>query len=131
MLTPRLIAPHRNTGYERALAPEEAIALITQGRVQDLQWYIEKGSNPHLAATDSRSRLWEWRFFSAYYSAVVDADIQPLLDLATASCPAPMTPGKRRRKQKTEQAHRIAASVVTSAVFLTAAERLTEAETFL
>ncbi|MFD5497378.1 hypothetical protein ACFWH4_31940 [Streptomyces sp. NPDC127091] len=44
MLTPRLIAPHRNTGYERTLAPEEAIALVTQGRVQDLEWYIKKGS---------------------------------------------------------------------------------------
>ncbi|MER6709224.1 DUF4365 domain-containing protein [Streptomyces fumanus] len=131
LLTPRLIAPHRNTGYERILAPEEAIALITQGRVQDLQWYIEKDSNPDLAAADSGSRLWEWRFFSAYYSAVMDADIQPLLDLAAAACPAPMTPGKRRRKQRTEQAHRIAACVVTSAVFLTAAERLTEAETLL
>ncbi|MFJ9988047.1 DUF4365 domain-containing protein [Streptomyces globisporus] len=130
LLTPRLIAPHRNTGYERALAPEEAIALITQGRVQDLQWYIEEGFNPHLAAADSRSRVWEWRFFSAYYNAVVDSDIQPLLDLAVAACPASTT-GKRRGKQQAEQAYRIAASVVTSATFLTAGERLTEAETLL
>jgi hypothetical protein len=130
LLTPRLIAPHRNTGYERTLAPEEAIALITQGRVQDLEWYIKKGSNPQMAGADNRSRLWEWRFFSAYHDAVVESNIQPLLDLATATCPAPLTPGKRR-KRKPEQAHRIAASVVAGAVFLTAAERLTEAEALL
>ncbi|WSD92740.1 DUF4365 domain-containing protein (plasmid) [Streptomyces canus] len=129
LLTPRLIAPHRNTGFERTLAPEEAIALITQGRTQDLQWYIEKGSNPHLARADSRSHLWEWRFFSAYHDAVVDSNIQPLLDLARATCPTPPTPGER--KPKPEQAHRIAASVVTGAVFLTATERLAEAEALL
>jgi hypothetical protein len=129
LLTPRLIAPHRNTGFERTLAPEEAIALITQGRTQDLQWYIEKGSNPHLAGADSRSHLWEWRFFSAYHDAVVDSNIQPLLDLARATCPTPPTPGER--KPKPEQAHRIAASVVTGAVFLTATERLAEAEALL
>lgn len=131
LLTPRLIAPHRNTSYERTLAPEEAIALVTQGRAQDLEWYIKKGSNPQLAGADSRSRLWEWRFFSAYYSAAVDADIQPLLNLATATCPAPLATSKRPKKRKTEQAHRIAASVVTGAVFLTAAERLAEAEALL
>jgi hypothetical protein len=48
LLTPRLIAPHRNTSYERTLAPEEAIALITQGRERDLQWYARKGANPRM-----------------------------------------------------------------------------------
>ncbi|MYV40192.1 DUF4365 domain-containing protein [Streptomyces sp. SID1328] len=129
LLTPRLIAPHRNTSFERTLAPEEAIALVTQGRVQDLKWYIEKGSNPQLAGADSRSRLWEWRFFSAYHDAVVDSNFQPLLDLARDACPAPPTPGERKRKP--EQTHRIAASVVTGAAFLTATERLEEAEALL
>ncbi|MFD6750887.1 hypothetical protein, partial [Streptomyces anthocyanicus] len=94
-----------------------------------MQWYIEKGANPHLAAADSSSQLWEWRFFSAYYDAVVDSDFEPLLDLARASCPAPPTTATRRPKP--EQAQRTAGSVVASAVFLTAAERLAEAEVLL
>ncbi|WP_406281474.1 DUF4365 domain-containing protein [Streptomyces sp. NBC_00209] len=129
LLTPRLIAPHRNTGFERTLASEEAIALITQGRIQDLQWYVEEGSNPRLAGADSGSKLWEWRFYSAYHDAVVDSRIQPLLDLARTTCPTPPTPGERKPKQ--EQAHRIAAVVVASAALLTAAERLAEAEALL
>ncbi|MGA4980336.1 DUF4365 domain-containing protein [Streptomyces cinereoruber] len=129
LVTPRLIAPHRNTSYGRTLAPEEAIALITQGRERDLRWYARKGANPRMVEAGPSARGWEWRFFSAYRQAVSTEDLQPLLDLSAATRPTQKT--TRKRKKKGAQTHRIAACAVAAAVFLTAVERLEEAEAIL
>ena len=41
---PRLVAPHRNTGFGTAIDPEQAVALLAQGRVRDLFIFADKHS---------------------------------------------------------------------------------------
>ena len=42
LLVPRLVAPHRNAGFGAAIGPEEAVALLVQGRVGDFELFAEK-----------------------------------------------------------------------------------------
>ncbi len=117
LLTPRLIAPHPNTGHRRTLEPEEAIALVTQGRLWDLQGFVRDGRNPKLESASARSRDWRWRFFAAYRSLVQEGDLGPLIQLAVTTS---QTKSKR-------PGYEIAASAVTAAVALVDVERWDEA----
>lgn len=123
LLAPRLIAPHPNTGHKRTLEPEEAVALLTQGRMSDLQWFVHESRNPKLAGATATSRDWGWRFFAAYRELVTTGDRGPILKLAAATT--------RRRKPKKEQPYRIGACAVTAAVALIDAELWDEAQAVL
>jgi hypothetical protein len=122
LLTPRLIAPHPNTGYKRTLEPEEAVALLTQGRIADLERFAHEGHNPKLASAAATSRDWGWRFFAAYRELVTTGDRGLILKLAS------MATNRRRRK---EQSYRIGACAVTAAVALIDVELWDEAQAVL
>lgn len=73
LLAPRLVAPHPNSGTSREIGPEEAVALLAQGRVRDLYASVER----HAAVPDlenARSHNdWRWRFV-AYLDRLVSGD---------------------------------------------------------
>jgi len=75
LIAPRLIAPHRNAGFSRPVSPEEAIALLVQCRVRD----VEEFSRRHRKVPDiekaASSQDWRWRFFSALAAAVLNGDL--------------------------------------------------------
>ncbi|WP_413755061.1 DUF4365 domain-containing protein [Streptomyces sp. MMBL 11-3] len=117
LIAPRLIAPHPNAGRDRVLAPEEAIALVSQGRADEFQFYLD--ANPALAELDQQTG-WRWRFLHACLRALEDEDVTALLEL-TAD---PVTRHHRH-------SYRRAAAAVACAVFLADAERWQEAESVL
>jgi Domain of unknown function (DUF4365)/HEAT repeats len=74
LLVPRLVAPHPNTGFETVIGPEEAVALLTQGRVRQ----FEEFSNRHDAVPGldeaAASKDWRWRFVAALGRLFVEGD---------------------------------------------------------
>ncbi len=78
LLAPRLVAPHRNAGYESVVQPEEALALCTQGRFVDLERFSEKhGSVPDLHQPYS-GHDWRWSFVRAFWTWVAEDDLEAL-----------------------------------------------------
>lgn len=79
MMTPRLVAPHGNRNPDSISAPQ-AIGLLVQMRLHDLgRWQaVEHRLLRDDAATSSD---WQWRFYAALHSALLDDDIEPLGEL--------------------------------------------------
>ncbi|MEU2120078.1 DUF4365 domain-containing protein [Streptomyces sp. NPDC016459] len=117
LVVPRLIAPNPNTGDSRVLEPEEAIALVSQGRARELKRYV--GANPPLQREDQQTG-WRWRFLHAYRRAVEHGDVSALVELAAAD-----------DSRHAKHAYRRAAAAVACAVFLADGERWDEAENAL
>lgn len=86
LLTPRLIAPHANTGYERSPEPEEYLALLVRRRSHQLGSYKRKF--PDLAdSTKLRGHSdWRWRFV-AEVENWLEFDDSEGLKAALASAP--------------------------------------------
>lgn len=117
LVAPRLIAPHPNTGHDRVLEPEEAIALVSQGRASDLERYAD--ANPPLQQLEQQTG-WRWRFLHAYIRAVEDRNTAALMELAAA-----------KESAHPKHTYRRPAVAVACAVFLAEAERWDEAENAL
>jgi hypothetical protein len=115
LVVPRLVAPHRNAGFAAAIGPEEAVALLVQGRLRDFEQFAEShDSVPGLDEAGS-SRDWRWRFVAAVGRRVTQGEAT---DLAAAVDDAP-TPASRT------------AACVATACALMDAERHDEAVTLL
>jgi hypothetical protein len=115
LLVPRLVGPHRNAGFGAAIGPEEAVALLVQGRVRDFELFAEKhDSVPGLDEAGS-STDWGWRFVAAVGRRVTTGEATALA-AAVEDAPTP--------------ASRTAACVVTACA-LTEAERHDEAVALL
>lgn len=70
LIAPRLIAPHRNSGFSDKIGPLEAISLLCEGRIRDLDIFTEKQSTTPSPADALTSKDWLWRFYGALYLAV-------------------------------------------------------------
>jgi Domain of unknown function (DUF4365) len=72
LLVPRLVAPHRNTGFGTVIGPEQAVALLAQGRVRDLEIFAE--THDAVPALDDAevSTDWPWRFVAALGRLLID-----------------------------------------------------------
>jgi hypothetical protein len=115
LLVPRLVAPHRNAGFAAAIGPEEAVALLVQGRVADFEQFAEKhDSVPGLDDAGS-SKDWRWRFVAAIGRRVTTGEATALA-AAVEDAPTP--------------ASRTAACVVTACALMDA-ERHDEAVALL
>lgn len=126
LIAPRLIAP-RDRQYDRTLQPEEAIALLTAGRLNELDRYRQKrvfiqgqvapaDKNKDLVSASSQSKDWRWRLFHAVHAFAAERDVTPAVDLATSTTAASDQPIERR-----------AAATIVAAAALMDAERWTEA----
>jgi hypothetical protein len=86
LLAPRLVAPHRNSGYKRAIGAEEAVALVAQGRLRDLQAFGEQQTSvPEPSTEASRSPDWGWRFVGALWCWLVEHDSIALESVITTA----------------------------------------------
>ena len=81
LIAPRLIAPHRNLGYESPIEPEEAIALICQGRLADLNLFAERHRKVPDPSEKGALRDWRWNLVRALWHWVTTDDRQALLEV--------------------------------------------------
>jgi Domain of unknown function (DUF4365) len=65
LLVPRLVAPHPNTGFGTVIGPEEAVALLTQGRVRHFEEFTKRHDAVPGLDEAASSRDWRWRFVAA------------------------------------------------------------------
>ncbi|TDK88368.1 DUF4365 domain-containing protein [Mycobacterium paragordonae] len=92
LLTPRLIAPHRNLAVSE-FGPEEAIAMLVKMQLTELQPSpspYRESKAPNLLEC-SESPDWRWRFYAALYDSIVAEDgIDALRELSRDDAAATM-----------------------------------------
>lgn len=115
VLVPRLVAPHPNTGFGTVIGPEEAVALLAQGRVRHLEEFTRRHNAVPGIEEAASSRDWRWRFVAALGRLFVQGDRNTVAATIT-DAPNP--------------ASRAAACVVTACTLMDA-ERHTEAVALL
>jgi len=74
LLVPRLVAPHPNTGFQTVIGPEEAVALLAQGRVRHFKAFSESHEAVPWLDEAGSSRDWRWRFVAALGRLFVQGD---------------------------------------------------------
>jgi hypothetical protein len=81
LAVPRLVAPHPNAPREEKLASEQAVAMLVQARLFDLQTQLGDpwGGEAFLEGV-RRSDDWGWRFFAAMYDRAAKDKLDPLLE---------------------------------------------------
>lgn len=115
LLAPRLVAPHRNAGYDAPITPEEAVALCAQGRFLDLQRFSEQHNSVPDPRQPYNGRDWRWSFVRAFWTWGHEDDVA---GLTSARAAAPTTETKA------------AAGVLLSCALLRV-DRVAEAHTLL
>lgn len=103
LLVPRLVTPHRWRQGDGGVEPEEAIALLVQARLRDLDHIVGRGDSGSWWSEAAGSRDWRWRFAAAIRGFLTGADD---VDLATHVADAPGV------------AQRAAATVVAACVLM-------------
>lgn len=91
LVAPRLIAPHPNVGYDRVIDSVEGVALLTEGRIQDLEQFANKHPdvpNPENASANSD---WTWRFVAAIWNWAQTDSVHQLREVFAS---APTTDAK-------------------------------------
>ncbi len=86
LATPRLVAPHPNSGPADITA-HQAVALLTQLRLSDLSWFARTTPLADAAAA-ADSDDWTWRFYADLHTWIsqgtVESLIRPLETAATS-----------------------------------------------
>lgn len=83
LLAPRLVAPHRNAGYDAAITPEEAVALCAQGRFLDLQRFSERQPSVPDPRQPYGGRDWRWSFVRSIWTWATEDDLDTLARAAS------------------------------------------------
>lgn len=78
LMAPRLIAPHRNRGHATAIGPEEAVALLVQGRLRDLVQFADHHDSVPDPAGEDKLRDWRWRLVRAFWHLLQTGDMSGL-----------------------------------------------------
>jgi hypothetical protein len=81
LVVPRLVAPHPNAGYSMPLTPVQAIALLVQARVFDLERFAATHANVPSLDEAAESQHWSWRFVGALAHRVTTGEIGQLLQV--------------------------------------------------
>jgi len=115
LITPRLVAPHRNAGFSKEISPEEAIALLMQCRVRDLEEFSELHTKVPTFDEAFANRDWRWRFFATLTAAVMRGDYSKIKECIG----------------KTNKQERKAAATIAFACWLMQDEMFDEAVTLL
>jgi hypothetical protein len=81
LVVPRLVAPHPNAGRGMALTPEQAVALLVEGRVRDLAEFAAAHADVPSLTKAMESPHWSWRFVGALRHRLTTGEIDELLAL--------------------------------------------------
>lgn len=115
LIAPRIIAPHRNSGFTQAIGPLEAISLLCEGRIRDLDTFTKKHATVLPAEEALSSKDWLWRFYGALYLTLSGNGSDELL----------------RRTSDAESPEQRSAACIASACILADQERHAEAVALL
>ena len=90
LIVPRVIAPHPNAGIATPLTAEQAVALLVNGRADDIDRYAEAHAEVPSLSEAKESSDWRWRFVGALGHRIATGEVGELLS-ATADAPDPAT----------------------------------------
>jgi hypothetical protein len=78
LIAPRLVAPHPNIGPTTPISPGQAVAMLVQARILDLEEYARR--HPSVPSLDEarESSDWAWRFFGALGHRVTTGEVDGL-----------------------------------------------------
>ena len=69
LIAPRLVAPHRNAGYGTPIGAVEGIALLVQGRFDDVDEFAKQHAEvPHPKDEPTEGEDWTWSFAAAIWN---------------------------------------------------------------
>ncbi|WP_345456879.1 DUF4365 domain-containing protein [Actinoallomurus oryzae] len=91
LIAPRLVAPHPNAGRVRPLTPEQAVALLAQARILELERFAKAFAEVPPLSEAAESSTWEWRFVAAFAHRVTSGEIVGMLPMIEE---APTTQGR-------------------------------------
>jgi hypothetical protein len=78
LMAPRLVAPHPNIGPTTPVSSGQAVAMLVQARILDLEEYAQR--HPTVPSLDEarESSDWAWRFFGALGHRVTTGEVDHL-----------------------------------------------------
>lgn len=79
LIVPRLVAPHPNAGIDSGLSGPQALAMIAQVRLGELERISEKLAEVPSLEEAERSNSWAWRFVGAVAHYLLEDDVESLL----------------------------------------------------
>jgi hypothetical protein len=88
LVVPRLVAPHPHAGHGMTLTPEQAVALLVQGRIRDFAEFAAAHADVPSLTEAMESPRWSWRFVGALGHRLTTGEIDELLSLRDKA-PAP------------------------------------------
>jgi hypothetical protein len=95
LIVPRLVAPHPNAGTQQAPTADQAVAMVMQARLSELDAFAEQHPGVPGMTEAAHADEWAWRFAGALHARVVHSEIDPLLgsleDAGTAEARAAAT----------------------------------------
>jgi hypothetical protein len=90
LIVPRVIAPHPNAGIATPVTAEQAVALLVNGRADDIGRYAETHAEVPSLSEAKESPDWRWRFVGALGHRIATGEVGELLS-AAADAPDPAT----------------------------------------
>ncbi|TDT97294.1 HEAT repeat protein [Streptomyces sp. 846.5] len=66
LLVPRLVAPHPGARFDQEIGPEEALALLAQGRFASLASFAQQHSKVPSLEAAAAHKNWKWRLVHAF-----------------------------------------------------------------
>ncbi len=90
LIVPRVIAPHPNAGIATPVTAEQAVALLVNGRADDIGRYAEAHAEVPSLSEAKESPEWRWRFVGALGHRIATGEVGELLS-AIADAPDPAT----------------------------------------
>lgn len=82
LMVPRLMAPHPNAGFPKAPSAEQAIAMLMQTRIRELDECAKKFDEVPKLDEANDSSDWLWQFYGALWKRVVGDGENLLLERA-------------------------------------------------
>jgi hypothetical protein len=82
MTVPRLVAPHPNASPTGVLTPPQAVAMLMQARLFEIDRYAERCPGVPRLADAGASERWAWRFVGALAGRMRDGDVNALRSVA-------------------------------------------------
>lgn len=79
LVVPRLVAPHPNAGVDQGLTPDQAIAMLVQGRHNELGRFAQEHDDVPELSEAAGSRSWGWRFAAALDARLTGEGVDALV----------------------------------------------------
>jgi tetratricopeptide (TPR) repeat protein len=90
LVVPRLVAPHPNADVGDGLTPEQAVAMLMQARLNELDNFAKEYQDVPALRDAGKSNDWRWRFARALSERLTTSRLDAL-NVAVDDAPSPWT----------------------------------------